>query len=115
MKLKAAFLWMFPCIFMAGTACQADEVFLQNGDRYSGNITEAAGTVLLQRKFVRDARPEQKILQKGRFSSERLKLWNGEVSLGTRQKSGRYGKRAAEVAARTVLKQHKKKRHPKGK
>lgn len=30
------------------------------------------------------------------------------------QKSGRYGKRAAEVAARTVMKQHKKKGHRKG-
>jgi hypothetical protein len=28
--------------------------------------------------------------------------------------SGRYGKRAEEVAARTVLKYHKKKRHTKG-
>lgn len=31
------------------------------------------------------------------------------------QKSGRYGKRAKEVAARTVMKQHKKKSHQKGK
>ncbi|GAB62213.1 conserved hypothetical protein [Candidatus Jettenia caeni] len=31
------------------------------------------------------------------------------------QKSGRYGKRAKEVAARTVIKQHKKKGHEKGK
>lgn len=31
------------------------------------------------------------------------------------EKSGRYGKRAKEVAARTVLKQHKAKGHPKGK
>jgi hypothetical protein len=31
------------------------------------------------------------------------------------EKSGRYGKRAAEVAARTVLKQHKEKGHSKGK
>lgn len=31
------------------------------------------------------------------------------------QKSGRYGKRAAEVAARTVMKQHKAKGHAKGK
>ena len=30
------------------------------------------------------------------------------------QRSGRYGKRAKEVAARTVLKQHKKKGHRKG-
>ena len=30
------------------------------------------------------------------------------------QKEGRYGKRAAEVAARTVLKQHKQKSHRKG-
>ena len=30
------------------------------------------------------------------------------------QKEGRYGSRAAEVAARTVLKQHKKKHHRKG-
>jgi hypothetical protein len=30
------------------------------------------------------------------------------------QKEGRYGKRAAEVAARTVLKQHKQKGHRKG-
>jgi hypothetical protein len=30
------------------------------------------------------------------------------------EKSGRYGKRAAEVAARTVLKQHKRKGHRKG-
>jgi len=30
------------------------------------------------------------------------------------EKSGRYGKRAAEVAARTVLKQHKKKGHSAG-
>jgi hypothetical protein len=29
-------------------------------------------------------------------------------------RSGRYGNRAAEVAARTVLKQHKKKGHRKG-
>ena len=31
------------------------------------------------------------------------------------QKSGRYGKRAKEVAARTVMKYHKKKGHKKGK
>ena len=31
------------------------------------------------------------------------------------QKSGRYGKRAEEVAARTVLKHHKEHRHAKGK
>lgn len=30
------------------------------------------------------------------------------------EKSGRYGKRAAEVAARTVLKEHKSKGHRKG-
>ena len=30
------------------------------------------------------------------------------------QRSGRYGKRAKEVAARTVMKQHKKKGHKKG-
>jgi hypothetical protein len=30
------------------------------------------------------------------------------------QKSGRYGKRTTEVAARTVLKQHKAKGHRKG-
>jgi hypothetical protein len=30
------------------------------------------------------------------------------------QKEGRYGRRAKEVAARTVLKQHKKKGHKKG-
>lgn len=30
------------------------------------------------------------------------------------QSEGRYGKRAKEVAARTVLKQHKKEGHPKG-
>ncbi len=30
------------------------------------------------------------------------------------EKSGGYGKRAAEVAARTVLKQHKEKGHSKG-
>ena len=31
------------------------------------------------------------------------------------QKSGRYGKRAKEVAARTVMKEHKRKGHKKGK
>jgi hypothetical protein len=31
------------------------------------------------------------------------------------EKSGRYGNRAAEVAARTVMKQHKEKGHSKGK
>jgi hypothetical protein len=30
------------------------------------------------------------------------------------RKEGRYGKRAAEVAARTVMKQHKRKGHKKG-
>lgn len=30
------------------------------------------------------------------------------------QKSGRYGDRAEEVAARTVMKQHKEKHHKKG-
>lgn len=30
------------------------------------------------------------------------------------QASGRYGKRAEEVAARTVMKHHKQKRHHKG-
>lgn len=30
------------------------------------------------------------------------------------KRSGRYGKRAEEVAARTVLKQHKQKGHKKG-
>jgi hypothetical protein len=31
------------------------------------------------------------------------------------EKSGRYGSRAKEVAARTVMKQHKEKGHAKGK
>jgi hypothetical protein len=31
------------------------------------------------------------------------------------EKSGRYGKRATEVAARTVMKEHEKKEHGKGK
>ena len=31
------------------------------------------------------------------------------------EKSGRYGSRAKEVAARTVMKEHKKKGHAKGK
>jgi hypothetical protein len=31
------------------------------------------------------------------------------------QRSGRYGKRAKEVAARTVMKQHKRRGHKKGK
>ena len=31
------------------------------------------------------------------------------------QKSGRYGSRAKEVAARTVMKEHKRKGHAKGK
>lgn len=31
------------------------------------------------------------------------------------ERSGRYGKRAKEVAARTVLKEHKQKGHAKGK
>jgi len=31
------------------------------------------------------------------------------------QRSGRYGQRAKEVAARTVMKQHKRKGHAKGK
>ncbi|MEI6350095.1 MAG: hypothetical protein WCP06_03195 [Verrucomicrobiota bacterium] len=31
------------------------------------------------------------------------------------EKSGRYGNRAEEVAARTVMKQHKQKHHAKGK
>lgn len=31
------------------------------------------------------------------------------------EKSGKYGDRAEEVAARTVLKQHGKEHHPKGK
>lgn len=30
------------------------------------------------------------------------------------KKEGRYGKRAEEVAARTVMKRHKQKRHAKG-
>jgi hypothetical protein len=30
------------------------------------------------------------------------------------QKNGRYGKRAAEVAAKTVMKQHSEKHHRKG-
>lgn len=30
------------------------------------------------------------------------------------QRSGRYGKRAKEVAARTVMKQHKRRGHSKG-
>ena len=30
------------------------------------------------------------------------------------KRSGRYGRRAKEVAARTVMKQHKAKGHPKG-
>jgi hypothetical protein len=30
------------------------------------------------------------------------------------EKSGRYGNRAKEVAARTVLKEHKQKKHDKG-
>ena len=37
-----------------------------------------------------------------------------EEILKSARKSGRYGKRAKEVAARTVLKQHKKKHHRKG-
>jgi hypothetical protein len=38
-----------------------------------------------------------------------------EDILKSAKKTGRYGKRAEEVAARTVLKHHKQKKHPKGK
>jgi hypothetical protein len=37
-----------------------------------------------------------------------------EHILQSARKSGRYGKRAKEVAARTVMKQHKQKSHAKG-
>ncbi len=37
-----------------------------------------------------------------------------EHILQSARRSGRYGKRAKEVAARTVMKQHKKKGHSKG-
>lgn len=37
-----------------------------------------------------------------------------EHILKSAKKEGRYGKRAKEVAARTVLKHHKQKGHPKG-
>jgi len=37
-----------------------------------------------------------------------------EHVLNDAQKSGRYGKRAKEVAARTVLKHHKEEGHTKG-
>jgi hypothetical protein len=37
-----------------------------------------------------------------------------EHILENSEKSGRYGKRAKEVAARTVLKKHRQKRHSKG-
>lgn len=37
-----------------------------------------------------------------------------EHILGAAKKSGRYGKRAKEVAARTVLKHHKERHHSKG-
>jgi hypothetical protein len=37
-----------------------------------------------------------------------------EHILKSARRSGRYGKRAKEVAARTVLKQHKRKGHAKG-
>jgi hypothetical protein len=37
-----------------------------------------------------------------------------EHILESSRKSGRYGRRAKEVAARTVLKKHKKKHHRKG-
>ena len=37
-----------------------------------------------------------------------------EHILQSARKSGRYGKRAKEVAARTVLKSHKRKGHSKG-
>jgi hypothetical protein len=38
-----------------------------------------------------------------------------EHILQNARRSGRYGKRAKEVAARTVMKQHKQKGHSKGK
>jgi hypothetical protein len=38
-----------------------------------------------------------------------------EHILDASKKEGRYGKRAKEVAARTVLKHHKESGHPKGK
>ena len=37
-----------------------------------------------------------------------------EHILESSRRSGRYGRRAKEVAARTVLKQHKRKHHRKG-
>ncbi len=37
-----------------------------------------------------------------------------EHILESAQKEGRYGKRAKEVAARTVMKEHRKKGHSKG-
>jgi hypothetical protein len=37
-----------------------------------------------------------------------------EHILSSARKSGRYGKRAKEVAARTVMKEHKRKGHAKG-
>lgn len=37
-----------------------------------------------------------------------------EAILESAQKEGRYGRRAKEIAARTVLKQHREKGHKKG-
>ena len=48
---------------------------------------------------------------KGVGSKERRQY---EHIIESAQKSGRYGRRAKEVAARTVLKEHKSKGHAKG-
>jgi len=59
---------------------------------------------------VADAMPARKHLR-GVGSKEQRQY---EHIKAAAQQEGRYGKRAAEVAARTVPKQHRKKRHRKG-
>ncbi|MGA3294790.1 MAG: hypothetical protein ABSE45_12515 [Candidatus Acidiferrales bacterium] len=73
------------------------------GDRYDDLRLEAA-------------QPERKIMPRGKHlrgvSEKEQRQYEHIVE--SAKKSGRYGKRAKEVAARTVLKQHAREKHKTG-
>jgi hypothetical protein len=75
-----------------------------------GYVSTGGTTTHGERREVR-AVPEKKHLQ-GVSDKEQRQYEHIKESA---EKEGRYGRRAKEVAARTVMKEHRQKGHPKGK
>lgn len=99
---------LFAALTMASPAVLfADEIRLQNGDRYSGEITEVtdtkimlktegAGTITIERKYIAQTTPSEKVTELETTPTP-AKIWSGEVALGYSQTTGNVQNKQADA------------------